>query len=348
MAFVRPQLKVRGILRMTGWLLLGLAIVALGAIVHGLRTAPKIELGVYPPASLDADVKALFLGTSSMAWTDGSTTWMVDGFFSRQPLGRVALSRLDVDEKRVLEVARETFRKLKVPEVLSGVLVAHSHYDHALDAPFLVKTFGGQLHGSASTGQIALGQDVPPQRVKVQGKQGVASFGQFQVELRESAHAPTGFTGGFNTSPVRLPAHALSFKEGISYSFLVSHPLLGNGPFALIQPSAGFIPGQNKGLAVNTVFLGTGGLGKLDSRYVADYWQEMVVGTGAKQVYLIHWDNFTLPLMKQGRPVSLQAMPNLVDDFSRSLAELTRLSKRDGVNLHVLNAWDMVEFPRSN
>ena len=35
MAFVRPQLKVRGILRMTGWLLLGLAIVALGAIVHG-------------------------------------------------------------------------------------------------------------------------------------------------------------------------------------------------------------------------------------------------------------------------------------------------------------------------
>lgn len=348
MVFVRPKQNGRSIVRMAGWLSLGVVVVAVGALFHGLYTVPNIESGQIAPASKDAEVKALFLGTSSMAWTDGSTTWMVDGFFSRQSLGRVAFTRLDVDEQRVLEVARETFRKLRMPEVLSGILVAHSHYDHALDAPFLVKTFGGNLHGSASTGQIALGQDVPPQRVKVQGKQGVASFGQFQVELRESAHAPTGFTGGFNPSPVRLPAHALSFKEGISYSFLVSHPRLGKGPFALIQPSAGFIPGQNKGLAVQTVFLGTGGLGKLDSSYVADYWQEMVLKTGAKQVYLIHWDNFTLPLMKQGKPVLLEAMPNLVDDFSRSLAELTRLSKQDGVNLHVLNAWDMVEFPRSN
>lgn len=348
MAFVRSPLNVRGILRITSCLLLGLATAALGFVLHGLRTPPWMEVGLNAPAPLNADVKTLFLGTSSMAWTDGATTWMVDGFFSRQPLGRVAFSALQVDEKRVLEVARETFRKLQVPEVLSGILVAHSHYDHVLDAPFLVKTFGGDLHGSASTGQIALGQDLAPQNVKVQGKQGVALFGQFQVELRESAHAPTGFTGGFNTRPVRLPAHALSFKEGISYSFLVSHPLLGDGPFALIQPSAGFIPGQNKGLAVRTVFLGTGGLGKLDFRYVADYWQEMVLSTGAKQVYLIHWDDFTLPLMKQGKPVSLQAMPKLVDDFSRSLAELTRLAKRDGVNLHVLDAWDMVEFPKSN
>lgn len=341
-----PQSKLRRLLKFVGLLLLGLALVAAGAIVHGLRTAPEIDLGVNEPNDAGGEVKVLFLGTSSMAWTDGQSTWMVDGFFSRQPLGRVAFSRLDVDEQRVLQVAKETFNKLDVPEVLSGVVVAHSHYDHALDAPFLVKKFGGQLYGSASTGQIALGQDVPETRVQVTGKQGVASFGQFQVELRESAHAPTGFTGGFNSAPLRLPAHALSFKEGISYTILVSHPLLGVSPFALIQPSAGFIPGQNKGVAVNTVFLGTGGLGKLDTEYLTAYWQEMVLNTGAKQVYLIHWDNFTLPLMHQGAPISLQAMPNLVDDFRKSLRELTTLSQRDGVKLQVLNAWEMVEFPR--
>lgn len=345
MVFLRQQFTGRRLLRWASGLLLLVTLVAAGAIVYALRTAPKIELAFNASTRVDAEVKTLFLGTSSMAWTDGKSTWLVDGFFSRQSLGRVAFSWLDVDEQRVLEVAREMFNRLEMPQVLSGIVVAHSHYDHALDAPFLVKTFGGQLHGSASTGQIALGQDVPPQRVKVQGKLGVASFGQFQLELRESAHAPTGFTGGFNTAPLRLPAHALSFKEGISYSFLVSHPSIGEGPFALIQPSAGFIPGQNRGVAVNTVFLGTGGLGKLDADYLAAYWQEMVLNTGAKQVYLIHWDNFALPLMQHGVPISLQAMPNLVDDFSRSLRELTKLSQRDKVNLQVLNAWDMVEFP---
>lgn len=346
MMCVQQQFNGWRLLRWVGWVLLGLALVAAGGIAYGLRSTPDIDLGVHATGSADAEVQALFLGTSSMAWTDGKTTWMVDGFFSRQALRRVAFSRLDVDEQRVLEVARETFNRLDMPHVLSGIVVAHSHYDHALDAPFLVKTYGGNLYGSASTGQIALGQDVPGTRVYVTGKEGLANFGQFRVELRESAHAPTGFTGGFNTAPLRLPAHALSFKEGTSYSFLVSHPLLGSGPFALIQPSAGFIPGQNNGVAVNTVFLGTGGLGKLDADYLAAYWQEMVMNTGAKQVYLIHWDNFTLPLMQQGLPISLQAMPNLVDDFSRSLRELKKLAQRDSVNLRVLNAWDIVEFPR--
>lgn len=346
MVFVQQRFNGWRVLLWSGCLVVGLLLIALGAVLHGLRTAPTVDLEFSAPPLGDSGVKTLFLGTSSMAWTDGKNTWVVDGFFSRQALGQIAFSRLDVDEPRVLEVAKETFKRLEVPEVLSGVVVAHSHYDHALDAPFLVKTFGGVLHGSESTVQIAQGQDVPASSLRVAGKKGMAHFGQFQVELMESAHAPTGFTGGFNTTPLRLPAHALSFKEGISYSFVVSHPLLGNGPFALIQPSAGFIPGQNKGIAVNTVFLGTGGLGKLDTRYLEAYWQEMVLNTEAKEVYLIHWDNFTLPLMHQGVTVSLQAMPNLVDDFSRSLRELKKLSQRDGVDLHVLNAWDIVEFPR--
>jgi L-ascorbate metabolism protein UlaG (beta-lactamase superfamily) len=348
MARVQQQFNRRRALQWAGWLAVGVTLAAIGAVVYGLRTAPQVAPGARPPPPVaHSGVKTLFLGTSSMAWTDGNTTWMVDGFFSRQALGRVVFSRLDVDEQRVLEVARETFSRLEMPEVLSGIVVAHSHYDHAMDAPFLVKTYGGKLTGSESTTQIALGQDVPASSLQVTGKQAVASFGQFQVELRESAHAPTGFTGGFNASPLRLPAHALSFKEGISYSFLVSHPRLGGRPFALIQPSAGFIPGQNRGVAVDTVFLGTGGLGKLDSSYVADYWQEMVLNTGAEQVFLIHWDNFTLPLMQHGVPVALQAMPNLVDDFSRSLDQLVRLGQRDGVTVQVLNAWDVVEFPKA-
>ena len=162
--------------------------------------------------------------------------------------------------------------------------------------------------------------------------------------LAKSAHAPTGFTGGFNTKPVYLPAHALKFKEGVSYSLLLSHPVLGANPFALIQPSAGFIAGQNDAIKVNTVLLGTGGLGKLSDQYIADYWHEMVVTTQAKTAYLIHWDDFTQPLLAQGKPVALKPMPTLLDDFPRAFELLKMFSERDGVTLHVLDAWQIVHF----
>lgn len=325
---------------------------AVGALVFLLRTHPDAsEITEHPIGKTGVDqtaskspVQMLFLGTSSMAWSDGESVWMLDGFFSRQPMEQIIFSRLKVDESRVKSVAAEVFRRLNMPEALSGVVVAHSHYDHSMDAPFLVQRYGGNLVGSESTWQIAKGQNMPATQMQIQAKQGQTRLGNFDIRLLESTHAPTGFTGGFNSKPVYLPAHALQFKEGVSYSLLLSHPVLGASPFALIQPSAGFIAGQNSAIRVNTVLLGTGGLGKLSDQYIADYWQEMVVTTQAKTVYLIHWDDFTLPLIAQGEPQALKPMPRALDDFPKALKMLKKLADRDGVALHVLDAWQIVRF----
>ena len=332
------------LLRTTLIVLTCATLLAVGALVFLLQMHPDFSVTQRPAQPTGKAVRMLFLGTSSMAWTDGQSTWLVDGFFSRQAVGDVLLSRLNVEESRVLEVAHEIFRRLEVPAALSGIVVAHSHYDHSLDAPFLTRQFGGRVYGSQSTWQIAQGQNLPAMQMEVMQQGGLASLGEFEVKLILSAHAPTGFTGGFNKQPLRLPAHALSFKEGLSYSFVVSHPAVEPVPFALIQPSAGFVAGQNKGLTVNTVFLGTGGLGKLDDQYIADYWQEMVVSTQAKKVYLIHWDDFTQALLEQGKPVALKPMPTLLDDFPRAFELLKMFSERDGVDLQVLNAWEMIYF----
>lgn len=317
---------------------------SVGALAFLLQVHPDFEQNTPVEKPGDQPLRMLFLGTSSMAWTDGESTWLVDGFFSRQSIGKVLLSRLEVDETQVNNVAGEMFRQLQMPSKLSGIVVAHSHYDHAMDAPYLAKQYGGRVVGSESTWQIAKGQNLPALQMEVVEQQGVATLGDFGIELLQSAHAPTGFTGGFNTKPVGLPAHALSFKEGISYSFLVSHPLKGQRPFVLIQPSAGFVQGQNKNLTVDTVLLGAGGLGKLSEQYIADYWQEMVLNTEARQVYLIHWDDFTLPLMQQGELQAFKPMPSVLDNFPRSLELLRQFAERDGVKLKVLNAWEMVHF----
>ncbi|MCQ8895593.1 hypothetical protein NQT62_03940 [Limnobacter humi] len=290
-------------------------------------------------------IAALFLGTSSFLWTDGKTQWLLDGFFSRPSLLEVMFSRLDVNKDRVNSTLGRAFTVLGTPAEFSAVFVAHSHYDHALDAPYLVKQQpASRLYGSASTRQIALGQQVPAHQISLLNIPQSIPVGDFTIRVLGSAHAPTGFTGGNNDEPLRLPAHALAFKEGMSYSFVVYHQRTGAQPLALIQPSAGYVPGQNAGLTVPVVFLGTGGLGKLDEEHAARYWQEMVKDTGAKTVYLIHWDDFTLPLMKGGALQTLRPMPELVDHLDRTITRLQAFARRDGVSLTVLQAWKKVNF----
>lgn len=330
------------LLRFSFLVLIAIVLIGAGALSYVIQIRPLIQFPQSQKLQPKEELRMLFLGTSSMAWTDGKSTWLVDGFFSRQSIGEVMLTRLKVDETQVTTVADEVFKRLNVPKGLSGIAVAHSHYDHSMDAPFLAKKYGGLVVGSESTWQIAKGQDLPATQMKVVPGSGSVKLGDFDIRFIQSAHAPTGFTGGFNAKPVFLPAHALQFKEGLSYTFVVSHPSMGPAPFALIQPSAGFVPGQNKDVEVGHVFLGTGGLGKLSDEYIAAYWQEMVLNTGAKNVYLIHWDDFTQPLMNAGQAMALKPMPTLFDNLPRSLEMLKAYSNRDGVTLHLLDAWQIV------
>lgn len=311
---------------------------------HHPSLGPLPQMNPIRMGATEPTVRGMYLGTSSFAWTDGQTNWLVDGFFSRQPIAKVAFNRLDVDQSQVRKTAQLVFEALQVHPSLRGIFVAHSHYDHSIDAPFLAKTYGGAVYGSDSTAKISMGQNLNPLQIEVLRNRQKVRLGRFEVQAIHSKHAPTGFTGGFNATPLALPAHALAFKEGISYSFVLSHTQLGGKPFALIQPSAGFVPGQNAGIEVDTVFLGTGGLGKLDDGYIEAYWQEMVKSTQAKRVYLIHWDDFTLPILNEQGPLPLKPMPRLLDDFERSFQTLSTLAKRDRVDLRVLDAWTSLFF----
>lgn len=339
-------------LKKLGVVVLGLLLLLGGGVAWLANQYPVLpaQLALTEPTNASGPaaqqgVTALFLGTSSFVWTDGKTQWLLDGFFSRQALPKVMFSRLTVDEDRANKVLSRAFKELRTPQEFSAVFVAHSHYDHALDAPYLVKNQpSARLYGSASTRQIALGQQVPAHQIGLLNIPQDIPVGDFTIRVLGSAHAPTGFTGGNVEQPLALPAHALAFKEGMSYSFVVYHRNAGTQPLALIQPSAGYVPGQNAGLKVPVVFLGTGGLGKLDETYAAQYWQEMVKNTGAKAVYLIHWDDFTLPLMKGGELQALRPMPKLVDHFDRTMARFQAFARRDGVSLTILQAWKKVNF----
>ena len=92
--------------------------------------------------------------------------------------------------------------------------------------------------------------------------------------------------------PLVPPVSAFDYKLGKAYMLHVSHP---KGTF-LIVGSAGFIPGQLEGMAVDAIFLGAGGIGSQTADYREQYWAETVGHTRPERIFLIHWDSLTGPL----------------------------------------------------
>lgn len=319
-----------------------LVLICLGVSVYVVvmvnRYPPMPDLPSPPPDALafkPGAVRAVFLGVSSFGVSDGDKTLLFDGFFSRPSKMRVAFGRLREDESRINSALALMFERLQVKPGLSAVFVTHSHYDHLLDSPYIALKYKALLFGSSSTVNFARGQGVPTSTV-FDLKQGqVENVGNFHIRAIPTRHAPTGFTGGVISKPVELPVHALEMKEGTSYTYMISYGS-DRKPLACLQSTAGFIKGQSDGVECPVVFLGVGGLGKLSSNYMDEYWSELVEKTHAKQVYLIHWDDFTEPLTVGDKPQQLKPFPLLIDDFTVTARHLKSLADRDKIQIGVI------------
>jgi L-ascorbate metabolism protein UlaG (beta-lactamase superfamily) len=163
--------------------------------------------------------------------------------------------------------------------------------------------------GSESTANIAIGAGVPVNQYQILANGEMRQFGNFTITLIESRHAPIGVGGqpgfpGNISEPLEQPARIRDWKEGGAWSVLISHPL----GTALVLGCAGFIEGSLAGQSADVVMLSVAGLSSLGKDYVAQYWRETVVRTGATRVYPVHYEDFTKPFGE------LQLFPDIVDE----------------------------------
>jgi len=193
------------------------------------------------------------------------------------------------------------------------VLVLHSHYDHAMDAPEVALRTGGLLVGSPSTEQVGLGWGMPASRIVVPEPGVPLDFGDFAVTFIESQHLPHGMAMGTIDQPLEPPASPFDYKVGKTYILHIKHP---RGSLA-IAGSAGFVPGMLADYRADTVLLGIGGLGGMDESYRADYLREVLGALRPSNVFPIHYDDFTRPL---SQPIA--AMPTFLDDVETAMADL--------------------------
>jgi L-ascorbate metabolism protein UlaG (beta-lactamase superfamily) len=267
-----------------------------------------------------------FLGVSSLLVDDGASAILTDGFFSRPSLASVVTRRIAPDHARIQGVlARAGIRRL------DAVVPVHTHYDHALDSAVVAERTGAVLAGGESAANVARGQGLPEDRILVVAPGEPKSFGTFELTWIVSAHCPPDRYPGPITQPVVPPVRAGAYRCGEAWSLLVEH---SSGRSALVQGSAGYVPGALTGRRAEVVYLGVGQLGLQPDEYLRTYWAETVEAVGARRVVLIHFDDFFRPLDQP-----LRALPYAGDDLDVTIRTLSVLAAAQGVDLLLPTLW---------
>ncbi len=149
-----------------------------------------------PPRS---GVRITYLGTNAYLFESRDTTLLVDPYFSRQNLFRVALKLRPIPQPQLLD------QWLQCHPKIDAVLVTHGHIDHLYDAPQIVRETGAKLVASSTSVKIAESLGVPASQTRVvQGGQ-TESVASAVIHILAAQHDRLFGTVPFNGPLTRLP-----------------------------------------------------------------------------------------------------------------------------------------------
>ena len=272
------------------------------------------------------ELTARYFGASTILLSDGSTSILIDGFFSRPAKGTALLTGI----KPTPAIINEQLDKHDIKD-LDALLVSHAHYDHILDAGYVAKATGATVYGSEKAINLATEQ-ADCLDTKIIKNNSVVKEGLFTIKFYETPHSPKGGLTKFAEWIFLTFSRGLDYKEeGETYSFLVSHP----SKDILVVPSAGYIAGILPDVKADTVFLSLGLLGKQDPDIIRNYWNETVKKTGANLVILTHWDRLSgnqliptpMPFDNLGKSVRIFKEELEKNEGTGTLIRVTKFSK---------------------
>lgn len=332
--------------------LLGLLLLSLILFWYSIQTRVSVddflnlEMGTTADATPDTAVTVQFAGVSTLLISDGTTTILTDGYFTRPSALQVGFGKIAPNEADV----KWAVKRLGIT-TLDAILVVHSHFDHAMDAPLVAKLTGAPVYGSESTANICRGLGVQEWQLRLLVEKQSLQFGNFRVtpilsnhyefpneRVRESA------LGGNQeiTAPLIPPVEQEAYKMGGAYTFYFEHPL---GSF-LIHSSAGWKENTLDSIQADVVFLGVGGLGAQTEDYQEEYFRQIVDQVNPHKLVLIHWDALTGSIRKP-----LQGEVLLVDKLmgkTKKTFEVVEreMTSRPDMLLYTLPRWEKRELFR--
>jgi L-ascorbate metabolism protein UlaG (beta-lactamase superfamily) len=301
---------------------------------------PQLEKYLFHP-NLDYNIGSLnvkFLGNTNILITDGKTSILTDGFFSRPSISNVLWGEFEPD----YDVIEYCLEKAGIHQ-LNAVIPVHSHFDHAMDSPIVAMKTGAKLIGAESTANIGRGLNFPEGQMVIV-KSGVPlQIGSMKVTLIKGKHWPypdeelgLKLLNREIINPIVPPASAFEYFEGASFTIIVEH---ADASIA-IHGSAGYIPNILENYVVDILFLGTAGLETMDKSYNDNFQTHVVDALNPKVIVPIHWDDFFVPLKKglKSRSLLEKLLQGMDVKKSFEFVEMRNPDKK----MSVLPLWELV------
>ena len=272
------------------------------------------------PLALPAGLEVEWLGVSGYRLAYEGQTLFIDPYLSRVPFRDLALRRPARPDAVTLA------RFAGAPGETVGVLVGHTHFDHAVDAPAIARRFGCQAYGSASLVHLMGLHGLDDRAVEVEPYR-TYELGPFEVSFTPSAHSKLllGLSVPYDGELSCEHLDSLSpgaYRCGQVWGISVAVA----GVRFYHQGSANLLDEAIRERDVDVFLAGIAGRSCTD-----DYWRRILPRLNPRAVVPTHYDNFFRPL---GRPlefvanVQLSELPGEIAAVSRDI-ELAALPRSD-------------------
>lgn len=253
-----------------------------------------------------------WLGTAGYRLTYEGHTLLIDPYLSRVPLAAVLRRRPALADPSTHAALLEG----SVGRVV-GILVGHTHFDHAIDVPVLARTLGAPVYGSDSLVRLMALYGMPERAVEVRAHH-VYELGPFTVSFIPSLHSKLvlGFKVPFDGALSCEHLDQLSpaaYKCGPVYGIRIEV----GGTSLYHQGSANLLDDQIPSGGVDVFLAGLAG-----RSFTPDYWPRILRRLDPSVVVASHFDDFFRPIsapMGFSTNVNLSAFPEEIAGVSRSI-----------------------------
>ncbi len=273
---------------------------------------------------LPAGLELEWLGVSGFRLSYQGRTLLVDPYFSRVPLSSVLARRPAVPDPSLID------RYLPAPGELVGVLVGHTHFDHAVDAPAIARRFRCPAYGSSSLRRLMALHGVGELAVEVEAYRRY-ELGPFTMSFTPSLHSKlvlgmaVPFDGEFSCEHLDA-LNPGAYRCGQVWGIRIEVA----GVSFYHQGSANLIDEAIRKEPVDFFLAGVAGRG-----FTSGYWRRILARLEPHTVIPTHYDDFLRPLddpMGFTTNVNLAHVPDEVGQFSSDIgvAALPLLETRGG------------------
>ena len=272
------------------------------------------------PLELPAGLEVEWLGVSGYRLSFGGQTLFIDPYLSRVPFVDLLRRRPTLPDPAALD------RFVHAPGEVAGVLVGHTHFDHAVDAPAIARRFGCNAYGSDSLltlmglhGLAERAVEVTPYRTY--------ELGPFEVSFTPSVHSKlllglaVPYDGDLTCEHLDgLTPNAYRCGQVWGISIRVAGLLLYH------QGSANLIDDAVRESGVDVFLAGVAG-----RSFTREYWRRILPLLDPRTVVPTHYDNFFRPLGQRLEFVSNVRLSHLPEEIGAvsADAEVAALPRAD-------------------